>query len=92
MKPGVEFRDVHRLAASVLASGLKELGLMKGDVQEAVEAGAQDFLVKTQVNSTGLARSIHYAIELCRAAEAEFEEADIPPPLNVREFLNRLGG
>jgi Xaa-Pro aminopeptidase len=39
-KPGVEFRDVHRLACTVLASGLKELGLMKGDIQEAVQAGA----------------------------------------------------
>ena len=25
-------------------------------------------------------------------AETEFQEADIPPPLNVREFLDRLGG
>jgi Xaa-Pro aminopeptidase len=38
-KPGVEFRDVHRLATEVLVSGLKDLGLVKGDVAEAVEAG-----------------------------------------------------
>lgn len=40
VKPGVEFRNTHRLASEVLVSGLKELGLMKGDVEEAVEAGA----------------------------------------------------
>jgi Xaa-Pro aminopeptidase len=28
------------MAATIIASGLKELGLMKGDVEEAVEAGA----------------------------------------------------
>ncbi len=40
VKPGVEFRNVHRLACTVLASGLKDLGLMKGDIDEAVSAGA----------------------------------------------------
>jgi Xaa-Pro aminopeptidase len=39
-KPGVEFRQVHRLACTILASGLKDLGLMKGNVEEAVDAGA----------------------------------------------------
>jgi len=37
--PGVEFRDVHRLAGKVLVSGLKDLGLVKGDIDEAVDAG-----------------------------------------------------
>ena len=40
IKPGVEFRNVHRLACEVLATGLKEIGLMKGDIEEAVDAGA----------------------------------------------------
>jgi Xaa-Pro aminopeptidase len=40
VQPGIEFREIHRLACAVLASGLKELGLMKGDVDEAVHAGA----------------------------------------------------
>ena len=40
VKPGVEFRNVHLLAYTTLASGLKELGLMKGDTHEAVAAGA----------------------------------------------------
>lgn len=40
MKPGVKYKDVHLSAASMIASGLKELGLMKGDIGEAVAAGA----------------------------------------------------
>lgn len=40
VKPGVEFRRVHQLACERLADGLKALGLMKGDVQEAIAAGA----------------------------------------------------
>jgi Xaa-Pro aminopeptidase len=39
VKPGVEFRNIHRLACEVLLSGLKDLGLVKGDVEEAVQAG-----------------------------------------------------
>ena len=33
-------RDLHLLAATTIASGLKDIGLMKGDVEEAVAAGA----------------------------------------------------
>jgi len=40
VKPGVEFRDIHLLACRVLTSGLKDLGLMKGDIEQAVQAGA----------------------------------------------------
>lgn len=40
MKPGIAFRECHLLAAKTIASGLKELGLMKGDVDEAVAQGA----------------------------------------------------
>jgi Xaa-Pro aminopeptidase len=40
VKPSVEFRDIHLLACKVLASGLKDLGLMKGDIEQAVQAGA----------------------------------------------------
>lgn len=39
-KPGVRYRDIHLLAARIIASGLKEVGLMQGDVDEAVAAGA----------------------------------------------------
>ena len=40
IKPGVTYLSVHLAAAEVIASGLKELGLMKGDVKEAVKNGA----------------------------------------------------
>lgn len=39
-KPGVTYLSVHLAACEVLASGLKDLGLMKGDVKEAVKNGA----------------------------------------------------
>ncbi|MCK3684346.1 aminopeptidase P family protein [Maribellus sp. YY47] len=39
-KPGVTYLSVHLAACEVLAAGLKELGLMKGDVKEAVKSGA----------------------------------------------------
>ncbi|MEN8157525.1 MAG: aminopeptidase P family protein [Bacteroidota bacterium] len=38
--PGVPYREVHLMAAKIIAGGLKELGIMKGDVDEAVAAGA----------------------------------------------------
>jgi len=40
LRPGIEYRTVHLNAAKIIASGLKELGLMKGDVEEAVKQGA----------------------------------------------------
>lgn len=40
LAPGVSYKDVHLKAASVIAGGLTELGLMKGNPEEAVAAGA----------------------------------------------------
>ncbi|MFW5706617.1 MAG: aminopeptidase P family protein [Bacteroidota bacterium] len=40
IKPGVTNLSVHLLAARTLASRLKDLGLMKGDIASAVEQGA----------------------------------------------------
>jgi len=40
LKPGIPFKDIHLLACRVIAQGLKDLGFMKGDVEEAVAAGA----------------------------------------------------
>jgi Xaa-Pro aminopeptidase len=40
MRPGVPFRDVHFVACRVVAAGLRDLGIMRGDVDEAVAAGA----------------------------------------------------
>ncbi len=39
-KPGSTYLSVHLAAAEVIASGMKALGLMKGDVKEAVANGA----------------------------------------------------
>jgi len=39
-KPGVPNRKLHLIAARVIADGLKNLGLMKGDMDEAVSQGA----------------------------------------------------
>ncbi len=39
-KPGVTYQYVHLEVCKVLAQGLKELGLMKGNVEDAVKAGA----------------------------------------------------
>ena len=38
--PGVSFKEVHLTAARIITEGLKDLGLMKGDTEEAVAAGA----------------------------------------------------
>ncbi len=40
IKPGVTYKSIHLLTAKVIASGLKKLGLMKGDIDEAVKQGA----------------------------------------------------
>jgi Xaa-Pro aminopeptidase len=39
-QPGRSYREVHLMAAHIIASGLKDLGIMKGDMEEAVAAGA----------------------------------------------------
>ncbi len=40
IKPGISFRDVHLGACRILAEGLRAVGLMKGNPEDAVEAGA----------------------------------------------------
>ncbi|MFA5817488.1 MAG: aminopeptidase P family protein [Bacteroidales bacterium] len=40
IKPGIFYKDVHLLAAGVMVDALKEIGLMKGNTQDAVAAGA----------------------------------------------------
>ncbi len=39
-RPGVEWHDVHGTAAAAIASGLKDLGLLRIGVDEALESGA----------------------------------------------------
>jgi Xaa-Pro aminopeptidase len=40
LAPGVPFMQVHMAACHSIASSMKELGLMKGNMEDAVEAGA----------------------------------------------------
>ncbi len=40
IRPGIEYRDIHFLAAKVLVEGLIKVGLMKGDAAAAVQAEA----------------------------------------------------
>lgn len=40
VKAGTPYRDIHFAAAEIVMQGLKDLGLMKGDVKEGVRLGA----------------------------------------------------
>ncbi len=40
IRPGIPYRDIHLQSATIICRGLKDLGLMRGDVEEAVESGA----------------------------------------------------
>ncbi|MBN2365086.1 MAG: aminopeptidase P family protein [Calditrichaeota bacterium] len=40
MKPGKKFLDVHLLACKIIAQGLIDMGIMKGNASEAVKQGA----------------------------------------------------
>ncbi|WP_321334378.1 aminopeptidase P family protein [uncultured Bacteroides sp.] len=40
LKPGIPFVDVYDLSARVMVEGMKQLGLMKGDADDAVREGA----------------------------------------------------
>ncbi len=40
IKPGITYREIHLNAAKLMAQGLKDMGLMKGDIDAAVSKGA----------------------------------------------------
>jgi len=40
LRPGIPYMDVYELSARVMVEGMKELGLMKGNVEDAVREGA----------------------------------------------------
>jgi Xaa-Pro aminopeptidase len=40
IKPGIPYRDIHFIAAKAIAEGLKDMGLMKGSMEDAVQLGA----------------------------------------------------
>ncbi|HLS31334.1 MAG TPA: aminopeptidase P family protein [Flavobacteriaceae bacterium] len=47
LKPGVEFKEVHRKAALITAQGLIDMGLMKGAAEEAVKHNAHTLFFQT---------------------------------------------
>ncbi len=40
MRPGVEYREIHLLACKIIAAGLVELGILKGNAEDLVEMDA----------------------------------------------------
>ncbi len=40
LRPGISFKEVYELSSKVIVEGMKSLGIMKGDADEAVHAGA----------------------------------------------------
>lgn len=40
IRPGTPYRDIHFEAAAIIAEGLKDMGIMKGDIKSAVAEGA----------------------------------------------------
>lgn len=49
MKPGVDYKAVHRKAAEILVEGLVEVGIMKGNPKEAVKNNAHSLFFQTGV-------------------------------------------
>jgi Xaa-Pro dipeptidase len=45
MRPGIEFREIHELVCRVLTKGLNQVGLMTGDIEESVAAGAHALFI-----------------------------------------------
>ena len=45
IKPGVPYKDIHFLAARTIVNGLKAAGIMKGDTEAAVQAGAHTLFI-----------------------------------------------
>ncbi|MDR2414936.1 MAG: aminopeptidase P family protein [Odoribacteraceae bacterium] len=40
LRPGIPFREIHFIAAAAIVNGMKALGIMRGETDEAVQAGA----------------------------------------------------
>jgi len=45
IKPGITYKSIHLNAAKIIATGLKELGLMTGDIDDAVNQGAHSLFI-----------------------------------------------
>ncbi len=58
IREGVMYTDVHRAALTLLAEGLKDMGLINGSAESAVEAGAM-YLFMPHGLSHGLGMDVH---------------------------------
>ena len=64
-----KFRSAEPNLPVIILTGLDDISLAAA----TVELGAQDYIVKTNANTTLLSRSIHYAIERTRARSGEWD-------------------
>ena len=82
---GIEWRDVHRTAALVMAEGLVDVGLLHGDPESLVERGAQSVFFPHGVgHMVGL--GVRDAGEVLRGREApedEFPRLRVDLPLEA---------
>jgi Xaa-Pro aminopeptidase len=70
---GTEWRDVHRTAALVIAEGLVELGLLRGEPESLVECGAQSLFFPHGVGHM-LGLGVRDAGEVLRGREPPQDE------------------
>ena len=48
LRPGIPYMKVYELSAQVMVEGLKELGLMKGNAEDAVREGAHALVLSSR--------------------------------------------
>ena len=56
LRPGIPYMDVYDLSARVMVEGLKGLGLMKGNAEDAVREGAHAFVLSSRAGTHDGAR------------------------------------
>ena len=59
-KPGITYQSVHLEASRVIAQGLKDLGIMKGNVEEAVRNGAHALFLPHGLGHMSTKVHLHY--------------------------------
>ena len=79
-----KFRSAEPNLPVIILTGLDDISLAAA----TVELGAQDYIVKTNANTTLLSRSIHYAIERTRARSGEWDSGMFQ--LAQQQFLKQL--
>ena len=70
------FRKIHEKAPKLPIIVLTALDV-QGQALDALKLGAEDYLIKGQIDSNGLVRSIRFALERARRRELERQLADV---------------